>query len=234
MSKEMAHDDIAPEAELTTFLAGVADLYEKNLDEHGLTSKSVGWKDEASQLLRFEKLVEVFDRRAPAEDISVNDLGCGYGAMFSYLESMPSIRLAQYNGYDISDEMLAAAKQAIPDQRAAFIMSPKITCEADYSFVSGTFNVKLEASDEHWASYIKEMLMNLSVHSRRGFAFNLLSTYVDWKQENLYYGDPFMFFDFCKRNISRYVSLLHDYPLYEWTIVVRKGSASARIIGAVK
>jgi len=45
---------------------------------------------------------------------------------------------------------------------------------------------------------------------------------VDWKQDNLYYGDPFLFFDYCKRNISRYVSLLHDYPLYEWTIIVRK------------
>jgi hypothetical protein len=49
-----------------------------------------------------------------------------------------------------------------------------------------------------------------------------LSTYVHWKAENLYYADPFMFFDFCKRNISPYVSLLHDYPLFEWTLLVRK------------
>jgi hypothetical protein len=69
---------------------------------------------------------------------------------------------------------------------------------------------------------MKGALMHLAAMSIRGFAFNAMTTYVDWKQENLYYADPFMFFDFCKRNISRYVSLLHDYPLFEWTMIVRK------------
>jgi hypothetical protein len=57
--------------------------------------------------------------------------------------------------------------------------------------------------------------------SRRGFAFNLFTTYVDWKEDHLYYGDPGFFFDFCKRELSRSVALLHDYPLWEWTMVVR-------------
>ncbi len=26
---------------------------------------------------------------------------------------------------------------------------------------------------------------------------------------------------FCKREISPYVTLVHDYPLYEWTMPVR-------------
>ena len=30
------------------------------------------------------------------------------------------------------------------------------------------------------------------------------------------------FFDFCKRNFSRNVALLHDYGLYDFTIIVRK------------
>ena len=149
----------------------------------------------------------------------------GYGAMFHYLDGLPMIALARYNGYDISDEMLRAARESVPDYRAAFINSSKLTLRADYALVSGTFNVKLQASNEEWTEYVKESLVNLSDYSTRGFAFNLLTTYVDWKQENLFYADPFLFFDFCKRNISRYVSLLHDYPLYEWTIIVRKEHA---------
>jgi hypothetical protein len=31
-----------------------------------------------------------------------------------------------------------------------------------------------------------------------------------------------MFFDHCKRNFSRQVALLHDYGLWEFTILVRK------------
>ena len=36
-------------------------LYSQNLEEHGLDSKSVGWKDETSQLLRFDKLAALID-----------------------------------------------------------------------------------------------------------------------------------------------------------------------------
>ncbi|HEV7377712.1 MAG TPA: class I SAM-dependent methyltransferase [Pyrinomonadaceae bacterium] len=209
-------------SELTEALSGIAQLYEKSLSDHGLSSKSVGWKDEDSQLLRFDKLVSVIASRHAAEEISVSDFGCGYGAMFNYLDDLAGVRLGKYYGYDISEEMLTAAKRSVADPRAEFIQSSEVKTEADYSFVSGTFNVKLEASDEAWAEHVKKVLVNLASTSRKGFAFNLLSTYVDWKQDHLFYADPFLFFDFCKRNISPYVSLLHDYPLYEWTIIVRK------------
>ena len=220
----MTSNDIHGEqGELKRALDGVAQLYEKSLSDHGLDSKSVGWKDEESQLLRFQKLVYVIDERASnGEEISVNDLGCGYGAMFRYLDAIDGVRLGKYFGYDISDEMLNTAKGVVADPRAEFIKGARATNEADYSFVSGTFNVKLEASDEVWGEHVKAALLNLAEKSRRGLAFNLLSTYVDWKQDHLYYADPFVFFDFCKRNLSPHVALLHDYPLYEWTIIVRK------------
>lgn len=202
-------------------LDGIANLYEENLKNYGQVSKSVGWKDEASQILRFEKLAQVIDPGTAGAGISVNDLGCGYAAMFSFLDGLPSVALNRYYGYDISDKMLEAAALAVEnDPRAVFIRRSEITEAADYSFVSGTFNVRLDASDELWTEHILQAIQNLAANSRKGFAFNLLSTYVDWKQENLYYGDPFMYFDFCKSNISPYVSLLHDYPLYEWTLLV--------------
>jgi SAM-dependent methyltransferase len=204
-----------------TLLSGVSGLYTKSLAEHGLTSKGVGWKDEASQRLRFQKLAQVIDPTTCPAGMSANDLGCGYGAMFTFLDTLGAPRLEKYYGYDISDEMLAAARGFIPDARAELIKAATVTHDADYSFVSGTFNVKLEASDREWEEYVKEMLAELARKSKAGFAFNLLSTYVDWKQDNLYYADPLTYFDFCKRHFSRYVSLLHDYPLYEWTRLVR-------------
>ncbi len=206
-------------------LTDVGGLYTQNLREHGLTSKSVGWKDEASQLLRFAKLGLLIERdsKNTNQGITVNDLGCGYGAMFKYLDNLPGFRLDRYFGYDISSTMLEAAAEHIKDPRAELINGTNLTRMADYSFVSGTFNVRMDASDEVWTEYIKSMIANLAAHSSKGFAFNLLSTYVDWKQGNLYYGDPLFFFDYCKRNVSRYVTLVHDYPLYEWTMIVRMG-----------
>jgi hypothetical protein len=44
---------------------------------------------------------------------------------------------------------------------------------------------------------------------------------VDKRRANLFYADPAEWFEHCRRSYSRHVSLLHDYPLYEFTILVR-------------
>lgn len=198
----------------------VRDLYTRGLDEHGTASKAVGWKDEASQLLRFEQLSRVLE--GDDRPVEVADWGCGYGAMFDYLAERLGDRLVAYRGVDISEEMVEAARARVGDPRASFDVGTA-SKTADYTFVSGTFNVRFGAGDEEWGEWIRERLRDLSEASRLGLAFNLLSTYVDWKEEHLYYGDPLHFFDFCKRELSPQVSLLHDYPLYEWTILVKTG-----------
>ncbi|REM56201.1 class I SAM-dependent methyltransferase, partial [Mycobacterium tuberculosis] len=43
-------------------------------------------------------------------------------------------------------------------------------------------------------------------------------------RDDLYYADPCALFDLCKRRYSKSVALLHDYGLYEFTILVRKAS----------
>lgn len=211
----MTADDAIPKT-----LTGIRDLYAGNLAEHGVGSRSVGWKDDLSHLLRFERLARIVDREAG--DYSVNDWGCGYGAMFGYLDALPGARLREYIGYDISPEMIAAAQARCDPARSRFILGPAVSEEADYSFVSGTFNVKLAASDEEWDAYVKRHLAVIWAHSRQGMAFNLLTSYVDWKAENLFYADPNRFFDFCQRQLSRHVTLVHDYALYEWTILVSR------------
>jgi SAM-dependent methyltransferase len=179
----------------------------------------VGWKDQKTQNLRFEKLSTVF---ADAPDgFSVNDLGCGYGAFFSFLESNKTAMLTRYFGYDISEKMITEAKRNIECQKAQWFLTSTLKTQADYSIVSGTFNVRFEHSNKEWKKFIENQLLRMYECSKKGFAFNLLSSYVDWEEPHLYYGDPLYFFDFCKTNFSGGVCLLHDYPLYEWTICVK-------------
>ena len=89
---------------------------------------------------------------------------------------------------------------------------------------SGVFNLRLEVEDEAWRDYVLETLETVDRLSTRGFAFNMLTSYsdADRMRPDLYYGDPCFFFDHCKRRFSRHVALLHDYGLYEFTIVVRR------------
>jgi SAM-dependent methyltransferase len=197
---------------------GIRNLYRESLERHGQRPLAVGWKDEATQRQRFSTLTDVIDSGG---SISINDLGCGHGGLFRYLVDDRGIELERYFGYDVSPEMLAAARSYIADPRAELIESATVSRDADYSIVCGTLFNKLQASDESWTAYIEETLRMLAARSRRGFAFNLNSIHVDWRDDELYYGDPLRFFEFCRRELSPLVSLRHDYSPFEWSILVR-------------
>lgn len=200
-------------------LSAVAALYTDSLKKHGTTPMGVGWRDGASQTLRFDKLAQVID---PSQPFTVNELGCGYGALLEYFTAR-GLPLQRFRGHEISSEMLAMAHRRIGQSDLVQLTDKaQLDQEADYSFASGIFNVRLDCDQGNWTRYIQNTLANMNAYSRRGFAFNALSTYVDFRESHLYYADPLEFFDFCKRTFSRFVSLSHDYPLFEWTITVRK------------
>ena len=94
---------------------------------------------------------------------------------------------------------------------------------SDYTVSSGIFNVKGDTPDDRWLAYVLETLTEMARLSRRGFAFNVLTSYSDRDRMrgNLYYADPGFMLDYCKKTFSRYVAVLHDYPLYEFTVLVR-------------
>lgn len=207
--------------DLSKPLSQISALYSKNLERNGPVSSSVGWKTPESQRLRFEKLTSVVD--ASTQPFSVNDYGCGYGAHLDHLLER-GMKVSAYHGYDLSEKMLDTARMRLESFQGMLDLrqSTSLETEADYTFVSGTFNVRFEASEDEWKRFILGKLDEMHRQSLKGFAFNLLSTYVDWQEPHLFYGDPMFWFDHCKRNYSRQVSLLHDYPLYEWTILCRK------------
>ena len=199
----------------------ISNLYSGNLSVHGDQSKAVGWPTADSQELRFQKLTQLISEMD--SPFSVNDYGCGYGAHLEYL-LQKKYSVANYNGYDLSKKMLSKAKERLKGFKGdlKLINSSKISTSADFTFVSGTFNVRFESTYDEWKKFIEETLLMINESSNLGFSFNLLSKYVDWEEPHLFYGDPCYWFDYCKMNFSKQVSLIHDYPLYEWTILVRK------------
>lgn len=200
----------------------VAMYYADKLAEFGDTPRGVDWNGEESQIARFEQLGKLFS--SEKSFFSLNDLGCGYGALLDYLRiEYPA---CAYLGIDVSQDMIsAAALRHTTSSQTRFITATEPDQLADYSVASGIFNVRLKRTDKEWFDYLLATLDVLDRSSRRGFAFNCLTSYSDEdkKRDYLYYADACRLFDLCKRRYSRQVALLHDYGLYEFTILVRKG-----------
>ena len=192
--------------------------YDGKLAEHGPTARGVDWNSEESQRLRFRELARLIE---DDPDASVLDYGCGYGALRTYLRERG--HRGPYIGFDISQRMIDAARAGNADEGARFVADRDALERVDYTLASGIFNVKQATSDEQWKAYVLDTIEDLSRVSQRGFAFNALSLYSDpeKRRTDLYYADPLELFEHCARRISRFVSLLHDTPLYEFTILVR-------------
>jgi hypothetical protein len=196
--------------------------YSGRFAEHGPTARGVDWNSEESQELRFDQLLRVADREQGA--FRINDYGSGYGALVPYLERRGLDAI--YRGFDVSESMLEHGRREYGNPpRVNFVASEDELELAHYTVASGIFNVRLDVPDEDWREYVLRTLESIARLSIRGFAFNMLTSYSDVHRmrPDLYYGDPAFFFDHVKRRYARNVALLHDYGLYEFTMVVRLG-----------
>jgi len=200
----------------------IRDYYDSKLLAHGATPRGVDWNGQESQECRFQQLSSIFPKQS-LENSSVLDYGCGYAAYLRYLESAHSHY--EYIGLDISEEMINQAKSKYHEkEQASFQVGAEITSQVDYIVASGVFSVKLKNNEEDWLSYIYQTLDMLNECSKKGFSFNCLTSFSDIEkmQEHLFYANPMSLFERCKTRYSRNVALLHDYDLYEFTVLVKK------------
>ena len=195
----------------------VVEHYESQLARHGPTARGMDWKDEASQRLRFDLLCGV----CPLEGRSVHEIACGAGHLWDFMTAS-GIRPSAYSGSDLSHAMVNAARARHPDipfEQRDILMDPPGP-SYDVVLCSGLFHVKLDRSEAEWKSFVRESLRRMFAMSRVAISFNLMSDHVDYRADELYYAEAGEMLDFCRSELSRFVTLRHDYPLYEFTTYV--------------
>ena len=184
----------------------------------------VGWKSDRAQIIRFAQLIKVIENRA--DHFSINDLGCGLGDFSKYLADQ-RLQSFRYTGYDVSDRMIKSARELYGQNKNRKFLRIDDSTEmelCDYTVASGVLNLKFTIAEDEWLRYVLETIAAMHAKSDKGFAFNALTKYSDkeFMKPELYYADPCLLFDYCKRNFSKNVALLHDYQEYDFTIIVRK------------
>ncbi|HEY9152102.1 MAG TPA: class I SAM-dependent methyltransferase [Anaerolineales bacterium] len=200
-------------------LEQVKSYFGKRIEQHGASPRGVDWNSDESQNTRFDQLLKIIETKS----FSILDYGCGYGALADYMEQKGFH--ADYFGFDILESAIKIARQTHHDKlHRTFFTEGNSLAVCDYVVASGVFNVRGEQSFEAWTQYVTDSLHRFNDLSRKGFASNFLTKYSDAEKmrADLYYADPLYLFDYCKRNFSKDVALLHDYRIYDFTILVRK------------
>lgn len=192
------------------------------IETYGAVPKGADYNGYGAQEVRFEQLIKVIDSSTA---FSIIDYGCGYGALFDFLQKKDW--QFTYYGFDMIEKMTVAGKNTHKDfSNAHFFRSEDNLAIVDYLTAGSIFNNKFESNTGEWQEMVSATLQRMNGLCKKGFSFNMLTKYSDEdrmaQRPDLFFGDPLYFFDFCKRNFSRNVALLHDYNLYDFTILVRK------------
>jgi SAM-dependent methyltransferase len=173
--------------------------YQGLLNEHGDSFEAAQYSSRASQMARYAVLAQIADLRG----VSVLDFGCGTGHLAAYLKEQAID--CRYTGVDIVEEFFPYARAKHPAHR--FGLWEDFAGESfDYVFVSGVFNNRVDDNDGFFRTWAERLF----ARARKGLAFNLMSTYVDFQDAGLWYAQPERVFAFMK-SLTPYVTLRNDY-----------------------
>lgn len=195
---------------------------EGNLVRHGDSFEGVGWtKSQANADLRYKVMLELIRESAPC---TLLDIGCGAAHLYDYMISR-AVTGVQYSGLDLSPAYLELCRGKHPAVTfyGGDILDPATQVPThDYVLMNGVFNYKGDHSfDEMW-SYCQQMILRAAELSRKGFAFNVVSKYVDWERTDLFHLPFDQLASFLDQKIARKFIFRHDYGLFEYSVFVYK------------
>lgn len=198
-----------------------AAYYGRLLEKHGPGVEAVASGQQIYKDLRYKKLSNIFSSDI-GDSLIVHDVGCGLGHLYEYLKDTFPEKNIVYSGSEVTPKFVKTCRKNYPEIR--FYLRDLYTGpfhEAyDYLMFGGTFYHLAGSSAHDFESFVHQMLCNGFASCRKGMAFNLITGYVDYHQEDLFYCDLPKLINFIVKNLSRFFTIDHATPLYEYTVCV--------------
>ena len=171
-------------------------------------SFALGWKDNHSQLVRFE----VLSKLADLTNRSVLDAGCGYGDLYPYLDKL--YLGISYAGVEQIPELLNEAIANYSNMSNVSFIEGNFMFKnlpvTDYVLASGSLNYR--SNDEQ---FIYKAITRLFDSCTMGLGFNLLSSIAPYGLLVAY--DPEAILSFCN-TLTTNVEIRTDYADEDFTI----------------
>jgi len=172
-------------------------LYRQRLSSRGANPQGVFWNSQQNQTNRFAALLGMIADQAPTHNNTPTlcEVGCGYGAMFDYMNTRRRFAGWIYQGVDINPAMITACQAAFPDDKTRFKTGRKPASKVDFSVISGTYNLCPIENIDAWETYIFDCLGDCWRQSRHGMALNLLCASTPRIKGQIYYANRDRFID---------------------------------------
>jgi hypothetical protein len=199
-------------------------FYLKKFIENHDSPLSLSYNNIKSQNLRFEKINKLFSYEENGAPFSIHEIGSGLAHYYEYIKNNKIFENAVYSGSDIVPDFIEFCDLKYPNLsfKNRDITETLPDEKYDYLMLSGTFNPILDSPIQEWETFIHSMIKSMFAMSKKGIAFNFITSYSDYNASDLYYCDPKKMINFVVNNLSRFFLIDSAYPLYEFTVCVYK------------
>lgn len=193
--------------------------YQNAYKEYGYSPKTLGW-DKGRQDIRFEVLLSFFDY----DEKSILDIGCGFGDLNRILSLNGSNY--RYTGIDLVEDLISEGQIQYPQKHVNFLKADFLEYKFDEPFdiivASGIFNHKFpNGGNDLFRQRVMQKAWSLC---KEGFAFDFLSTKVDYCYQHTYHNDPELVLGEAYK-LTRKVALRNDYMPFEFCVYVGKDNS---------
>ena len=215
-----AQSDSTGAGVLRPVYARIEAYYADKISRHGAGPRGVDWTCAPTQELRFVQLLKLCDFSHP---FSLNDVGCGYGALVGFLARRHPDADIDYLGVDLSPAMISRARHRHRGAHGpCFVVGNEIPRLADYAVASGVMNVMLDHPRALWEEFVADTLRRMHASSRRGFAVNFIAEQSDRPATaGLYRTRPSRWTLFCEQTLGCAVEIVDGYGMREFTLLAR-------------
>jgi SAM-dependent methyltransferase len=189
----------------------VVHRYQERIARCGVTFDSLNSGSPEKQRIRHAVHATALRGDCPA----VLDVGCGLGGFYEFLRQQGIA--CRYTGYDIVPEYVAACQQAFPESQFLLrnIFEDGIDGTFDSIVMSQVFNNRYRDSNN--IEVVQHAIRLAFEHARTSVSVDMLSTYVDYRNPEVFYYGPEDMFRFA-RTVTPRVCLRHDYRLHEFCL----------------
>jgi SAM-dependent methyltransferase len=196
--------------------------YERCFRTHGATPQGVDWPKAEDVRTRFAVMLGI--ATGMTEKMSLLDLGCGYGALYDYLQETGQTSHFDYRGIDLSAPMIEAARArhpAVDFSVRDIIREPLAAQNVDLVVMNGVLTEKRELSFAAMEEFAVALITAAFQTSRLGVSFNVMSAQVEYERDDLFHWPFDRAATLLKAQCSRHLQIRADYGLYEYTLYLR-------------
>ena len=157
----------------TEFSNRLIHKYGKQYERYGATPKGSFWASKYRQELRFQIILDEINRVSASVVKNVADVGCGYGALATYIQSNHDFKNYRYEGYDICSALINSCRARLSYSNAQFFLGEHPSFKVSFTVMSGTYNLTATQDLGTWESYLFGCLKKCWDKTSEAMIFNL-------------------------------------------------------------